>query len=316
MRDILASPWIRRLVQLLLSAAILYVLLKDVDAEGVVTTLKKGSIGWLLAAMAVKTSALLVHECRLWLALPKPRPPAKTVVSLGLAAGVLNLALPARAGDVAAIAFMERECKIPPSVGTAAVGVTSFLEAALFGFFLLAVIGLGAAQWTHLVGDGSMAAIWIAASIGLGCGVLLVMALLGKHWSDHPASSSRVVTFIKRTVVETSTVVRDARYLGIQTAAAALQVVLVVAAFSLAMPASGAELADPIAAASFVLGISSLAAFVLPPTMAAGPVAASTLVLPLFGATTSTALAYTVCYWLVAHIPAMVMGLPALFKRR
>lgn len=316
MREILTKPAVRRLVQLLLSAVILYVLLKDIDIDGVVSTLERGSIGWLLVAIAVKTSALLVHECRLWLALPKPRPPVKTVVSLGLAAGVLNLALPARAGDVAAIAFMERECKIPPSTGTAAVGVTSFLEAALFGFFLLAVIGLGAAQWSHLVGDGSTAAIWIALGIGMGCGVLLVMALLGKRWSGHESSSSRVVTFVKRTVVETSTVVRDARYLGVQTAAAALQVVLVVMAFSLAVPASGANLADPIAAASFVLGISSLAAFILPPTMAAGPVAASTLVLPLFGASTSTALAYAVCYWLVAHIPAMAMGLPALFARR
>ena len=161
-----------------------------------------------------------------------------------------------------------------------------------------------------------MAAVWISISIGLGCGVLLVMALLGKRWASHQASSNRIVTFIKRTVVATSTVVRDARYLGIQTAVAALQVVLVVAAFSLAVPASGAAVVDSIAAASFVLGISSLAAFVLPPTMAAGPVAASTLVLPVFGASTTSALAYAVCYWLVAHIPAMVMGLPALFSRR
>ncbi len=316
MREILAKPVVRRLVQLLFSAAILYVLLNDVDASGVMDTLKKGSIGWLLAAIGIKTSALLVHEGRLWLALPKPRPPVKTVVSLGLAAGVLNLALPARAGDLAAIAFMERECNVPPSVGTAAVGVTSFLEAALFGFFLLAVIGLGAAQWSHLVGDGSTAALWIALGIGLGCLVLLAMALLGKHWSNQDHSSTSILGFVQRTVVETSAAVRDARYLGIQTSAAALQVVLVVAAFSLAVPASGADLADPIAAASFVLGISSLAAFVLPPTMAAGPAAASTLVLPLFGASTSTALAYAVCYWLVAHIPAMVMGLPALFARR
>ena len=81
----------------------------------------------------------------------------RTIISLGLAAGVMNLALPARAGDLAAIAFMERECKVHPSVGTAAVGVTSFLEAALFGFFLLAVMGLGAARWSHLVGDSSTA---------------------------------------------------------------------------------------------------------------------------------------------------------------
>ena len=316
MPEILNKPTARRVIQVLLSAAILFALLRDIETEGVVNTLKGGSWWWLVAAMGVKTSALIVHECRLWLALPKPRPPARTVVSLGLAAGVLNLALPARAGDVAAIAFMERECKIPPSVGTAAVGVTSFLEAALFGFFLLAVIGLGAAQWTHLVGDGSTAIFWISAGIGCGCAVLFLMAVIGKRWEGNTESGHAALQFIKRTVVETSAVVRDARYLGVQTAAAALQVILVVSAFSLAVPASGAILEDPLAASSLVLGVSSLAAFVLPPTMAAGPAAASAMVIPLFGGTESAALAYAVCYWLVAHIPAMTMGLPALFARR
>jgi hypothetical protein len=117
-------------------------------------------------------------------------------------------------------------------------------------------------------------------------------------------------------VVETSVILRNARYLGIQTGAAAIQVVLVVSAFSLAVPASGAPASDALLAGSLVLGISSLAAFVLPPTMAAGPTAASALVMPLFGVDESGALAYAAMYWLVAHAPAMTMGLPALWARR
>jgi hypothetical protein len=315
-RDVLKTTAFRRLVQLLLSLAILYVLMRDIDTTGIITTLKNGSVGWLLAAIGIKTLALLTHEVRLWLALPQPRPPMRTIISLGLAAGVMNLALPARAGDLAAIAFMERECKVPPSVGTAAVGVTSFLEAALFGFFLLAVMGLGAAQWSHLVGDSSTAVVWICLSIGLGCVILWTMAMLGQKWAGKPPHSNPALSFIQRTVVETSIVLRDVKYLGVHTGAAALQVVLVVGAFSVAMLASGAHVVDPLASASFVLGISSLAAFVLPPTMAAGPAAASALVLPLFGASQTDALAYAVCYWLVAHIPATTMGLPALFARR
>ena len=306
----------RLVLQLLFSGLILLLLVHDVDWSGVLRTLEQGSIKWLIAALLFKTLSLIVHETRLWLALPRPRPPVQNVISLGLAAGVLNLALPARAGDLAAIAFMERECKVPVPVGTAAVGVTSFLEAALFAFFLLAVMGLGAAQWASIVGDASQAVVWISAGISLGCLVLGTMALLGKRWEQDPPSPNAFIQLIKQTVVETSAIVRDVRYLGVQTAAAAAQVVLVVAAFSLAMQASGAGLDNPIAAASMVLGIASLAAFVLPPTMAAGPAAASALVLPLFGANESAALAYAGTYWLVAHLPAMVMGIPALIARR
>ncbi len=300
----------------MLSGFILWVLLSDVDVDAVTEVLKTGSWLWAGCALLVKTLALLLHEYRLWLALPIPRPPTGKVISLGLAAGVLNLALPARAGDLAAIAFMERECKVPVPVGTAAVGVTSFLEAAIFAFFLLAVMGLGAAQWASLVGDTSTAAWWISSGIAGGCGVLVLMAILGKKWKDNTAHPNRFVELIRQTLVETSSVVRDARYLGVQTGVAALQVVLIVTAFTLALHASGAGIDDAIAAASMVLGIASLAAFILPPSMAAGPAAASALVLPAFGATPSEALAYATVYWLVAHIPAVTMGIPALFARR
>ena len=316
MRRVLAHPATRTVAQIVLSGTILWVLLKDVDVDAVSRVLETGSWAWAAVALLVKTMALLLHEYRLWLALPNPRPPTRRVISLGLAAGALNLALPARAGDLAAIAFMDRECDVPVPVGTAAVGVTSFLEAALFAFFLLGVMGLGAAQWASLVGDTSAAAWWLAGAIATGCIVLTVMAVLGRQWRDRAPSANRLIEFIRLTVVQTSSAVRDARYLGIQTAAAALQVTLVVGAFTVALLASGATVTDPIAAASMVLGIASLASFILPPTMAAGPAASSALVLPAFGATSSEALAFAAAYWLVAHIPAMTMGIPALFARR
>lgn len=316
MRRILKHPATRTTAQLALSAFILWVLLSDIDTDAIKAVLISGSLWWAAAALCIKTMALIVHEWRLWLALPQPRPPIRAVISLGLAAGALNLALPARAGDLAAIAFMDRECDVPVPVGTAAVGVTSFLEAAIFAFFLLAVMGLGAAQWASLVGDSSTAAWWIAGGIATGCGILGTMAVVGRQWASDQTHPNRFIELVKRTVVETSSSVRDVRYLGTQTAAAALQVVLVVAAFTLALLACGASVSNPIAAASMVLGIASLASFVLPPTMAAGPAASSALVLPAFGASPSEALAYAASYWLVAHIPAMTMGIPALFARR
>ena len=318
MQRLLNHRGVRVGVQIGLSALILWILLRDVDAHAILQTLESGSLGWLFAAFGVKACGLLFHEYRLWLALPKPRPRTQTVISLGLAAGVLNLALPARAGDLAAIAFMDRECKVPVPVGTAAVGVTSFLEAAIFAFFLLAVFGMGAAHWADLFGEGVRlnAMAWIAAGVGAGCFILFVMAVLGRKWADIQSHSNPLIRLIQRIFVETSTILRDARYVGIQTGAAVIQVALVVTAFTLAMPASGAAAGEPLMAASLVLGISSLAAFVLPPTMAAGPAAASALVLPMLGVDEAGALAYAATYWLVAHTPAMVMGLPALWARR
>jgi hypothetical protein len=318
MQRILSHRGVRVGLQLGLSALILWLLLRDVELDAVRSTLAAGSMGWLLAAFAVKAMGLLFHEYRLWLALPKPRPATRHVISLGLAAGVLNLALPARAGDLAAIAFMDRECKVPVPVGTAAVGVTSFLEAALFAFFLLGVFGMGAAHWADLFGEGTRidAMLWIACGVGSGVLVLAIMAILGRRWADAELAENPLFMLIQRTVIETSAILRDARYVGTQTAAAVVQVVLVVTAFTLAMPASGAAVSDPLMASALVLGISSLAAFVLPPTMAAGPAAASILVLPMFGVNEAGAMAYAGTYWLVAHTPAMIMGLPALWARR
>ena len=316
MRELLSKPSTRVLVQLTVSALILWVLFRDSDLGAVWATIKGGSLWMLVGALLVKATGLLVHETRLWLALPSPRPPLPRVISLGLVAGVLNLALPARAGDVAAIAMLDRECKVPVPVGTAAVGVTSFLEAALFAFFLMAVVGMGAAQWADIVGEGQNPALWIGLALLCGCLVLATMGILGRILRDKPSPESRVLALAQQTLIETSQMVGSGRYLLIQSAAAAVQVVVVVVAFSLAMMASGANVVDPVTAASMVLAVSSLASFVLPPTMAAGPAAASSLVLPHFGADPTGALAYATVYWVVAHLPAVCMGLPALFARR
>ena len=153
MRELLSKPSARSCCRLAVSAVILWVLFRDADLSAVWSTIQRGSLGMLAAALLVKASGLLVHEARLWLALPS-RPPLPRVISLGLVAGVINLRSSARAGDVAAIAMLDERCDVPVPVGTAAVGVTSFLEAALFAFFLMAVVGMGAAQWVDIVGDG------------------------------------------------------------------------------------------------------------------------------------------------------------------
>ena len=73
MREVLSRGPVRLVLQLLFSGLILLLLVHDVDWSGVLRTLEQGSIKWLIAALLFKTLSLIVHETRLWLALPRPR---------------------------------------------------------------------------------------------------------------------------------------------------------------------------------------------------------------------------------------------------
>jgi len=310
------SP-LRVAVQVVASLAILALLFQDLDPAELEGFLAQGSWALLGLALLTKGTGLLLHETRLWLALPRPRPALSHVVSMGLAAGVLNLVLPARAGDIAIIAFLKREAQVPPATGTMAVGITSVLEATIFGAYLLVAILLGAHHMTGLLGDD--VAMWLGlflVGIVVGGAVIIV---LGQR-IDLKTPRPGVIGFALRTLGETAHALKNARYMGLQVLTAAVQVVLVVVAFTLALPAAGVHIDHPELAASLILGASSILAIFLPPVFAAGPAAAAALVLPVFGVPGETAaaaaLAYAGAYWLVAHIPAGIIGLPALSLRR
>ena len=122
---------------------------------------------------------------------------------------------------------------------------------------------------------------------------------------------------IHQTLIETSQMVGSGRYLMIQSAAAAVQVVVVVAAFSLAMMASGAGVSEPVTTASMVpRGVR-----VWPRSCCRQPWPRDLLPPAAWSYRTSAptvrgTLAYATVYWVVAHLPAVSMGLPALFARR
>lgn len=309
---------LRVALQMVASIGILALLLHDLDLKRLRIVLQEGSLGMLGLAFAVKTMGLLLHEFRLWLALPTPRPQVRPVISLGLAAGVLNLILPARAGDIAAIAFLKRECRIPAAVGTMAVGVTSALEALVFGAFLLVLLTTSAPVWVSLVGEDVRQDMvrWLGLGLTATITIGALLALIGAQLSAVADQASRVSTFVRATVTETARSLRDVRFLSAQLIAAVLQIGVVVLAFSVALPAAGIHLSRPDLAASMVLATASIAALLLPPTFAAGPAAASAAILPLFGASHEGAIAYAGTYWLVAHLPAVTLGLPCLWRRR
>ena len=141
-----------RLVQLALSAAVLWALSRRVDPQRFQEIRATSSVGWLGIALLMRVGSTVLHEVRLWLALLPPRPPAGKVIGIGLLAGMINLVLPARAGDLVALGLLRRECGVPTGRAMAAVGLVSFVEMAVFAVFLLGALLAGAQRWEALLG--------------------------------------------------------------------------------------------------------------------------------------------------------------------
>lgn len=308
-------------VQVALSIAVLAVLISDTDTDALRRIGPRLSVGWLVAASLLKVVTLLLHELRLWVSLNPPRPPVGKVVAIGLASGVLNLVLPGRAGDIAAIAMLVRECGVKTGAAAAAVGVVAFLEAAMFGLTLVAVLMLGAPRWREVVGpDAWFQAVGGASGLTLlGVGIALVAVIFARRTlvtEDEPPPGPSPVQVVRDTLVQASDNLATPATLALNTGLALLQVIGMVGAFALLFPAVGVEVPLPMLAAAGVLALSSLASVLFPPTYGAGPAAASVAVLAAFGLGREDALAYAAGWWVVSQVPAALLGLPALVRRR
>ncbi len=306
-----------RAAQLLASLLVIYVLARDLDQEEVAGALARVSVGWLVAAMAVKGLGLCMHELRLWLCLPRPRPPFMRVFSVGAVAGMMNLALPARGGDLLAIALLNRECGVRASAATAAVGLVAFLEAAVFGVFLCGVLALGAARWIAVIGEqahGEAMAL-VGGITALGLVALLAVVLAARSERLAGVALPGPLRWVRATADDAGAVLAGPTEITVHLGLAAAGVGLTLGGFALALPAVGLDIPLPVLAAAGVLALSSVAGVALPPTFAAGPAAVSVAVLAAFGATRADALAYAGAYWLVAHIPAGLLGLPFVWLR-
>lgn len=309
--------WVRPL-QVLASVAVIWALARDVDREALRQTLARSSMAWLVAALLVKGIGLTVHELRLWMCLPRPRPHFWSVFRLGFIAGMMNLVLPARGGDLLAIALLNRECGVRPSAATAAVGLVAFLEAAVFGVFLCGVLVVGAARWVSVIGVEAQAqAVWLVGGVtSAGLLAVLALALLGRLEGLGGVSRRGPLRWIRDTANDAGAVLATPGAVLTHLGLAAVGVGFTLAGFALALPAVGLDLPLPWLAAAGVLALSSVAAVVLPPTFAAGPAAVSVGVLAVFGVSRTDALAYSVAYWLVAHAPAVAIGLPLLWGHK
>ena len=304
-------------LQLVASIMVIGALAREIDPEQLASLPERLSLGWMLAALGLKVVTLAFHETRTWLALPAPRPPLSRVTLLGFAAGILNLILPARAGDLAVIILLKRLCGVRTGIAASAMGIVSFLEAAVFGVMLLIVLLIGAAQWETVVGSDALSQAMRFVSLGTGGAIVVavLIALVGRWLSrpdEPPPEGPGLLEMIREAMTETGAALSSPRFVLLNTGAAVLQVVGMVAAFAMALPAVGIDVPMPWLAASGVLALSSLAAVALPPGYGAGPAAASAAVLSVFGVDPAGALAYAGAWWIISQVPATAIGIPCM----
>jgi len=317
-----ASPrhaWGVRALQLLASAAVLLALAQSADTARLWGMLAQSVPGWLLAAMLLKAASIGLHEVRLWHALPEPRPPLSAVIRIGLIAGTLNLALPARAGDLTALALLRRDCGVSVGSAGAAVGLVAFLEMAVFAIFLLIALLIGASRWELLLGAAAHARalkLTTAGTLLAVAGVLVLVAIARRLSSAPPPAGPSPLALLREGLTAAGSALSTARWLAAQLSLTALQVALMIAAAAALFPMLSLPVPLPGLAACGVMVGSSVAAVVLPTGFGAGPAAVSIALLAPLGISQTSALAYAAGFWMIGSLPTVAMGLPALWLQR
>ena len=271
----------------------------------------------LAAALLTKVFSLCVHELRLTLALPRPRPPAALVFAAGFTAGMINLALPARAGDAALVGLL---AKLPGQRwegALAAVARVGAVEVVAFALACLLAIATAVAEdlpWLQLADPRAA-----AGSLGLGLiGAAVVAGLLlqlGRRWSA-PRGAERVAGSVRARIGQALGTAAAPRGLLTDLALAAVEIGTMIAAFALGLSAAGLEVQAPLATATAVLALSATASLVLPPGYGAGPTAAAAAVLGACGIGAEATLRYALCWWLISQVPAVLAGTLSLLWTR
>ena len=304
-------------MQIAASLLVLFALAKDADINNIKAQLGTVSIGWLITATVIKSISLSLHEVRLWLSLkPAHSRPFWPTVAIGYTSGLANSLLPARGGDVVAIALLKREQGVPVAAATAAVGITAFLEAAVFALFLLGVLALGLPHWEELIGAaqartamGMLTGICLASIVG---SIILVKIVSRKKEAvDEKPKKLGIVSFIKETLTHTGSSLGSKGPTLVNVALAFVQVPLLVGCFWALVPTVGMELTPnmPIMAVCGVIAFSALSALVLPPSMGAGPAASAVFVFGFFGVSQDQAIAFAAMSWIANSTPVIVLGL-------
>ena len=316
----------KSILSILLSIAVLYVFLKDANEKDLWTLLTSMRLEWLFGALIIKSISLSIHEYRLWLGFSQPRPPIHRTMQIGFASALLNILLPGRAGDIAAIAMLHKKCSVPVGIATFAVGMVGFFEGAIFGLMMLAVLVFNAPMWVEYLGkDLHLQSIQTITGLTLlGIGIVVISTIIGKRFVQEPSVEEdgfSPISWMKDAFNQTGSALTNTHYIGVNTLASVAEVWLMIVAFAMGFEILGLESSTLVltpllswSLSGLVLGISAIASIVLPPTYGAGSAAASIFILSLFGFDQTQALGFASVWWLISQVPTVLLGMPSLWS--
>ena len=320
----LQKHW-KSILSIALSVAVLYVFLKDANEQDLWTLLTDLKWQWLFGALILKGISLSIHEYRLWLGFSTPRPPIHRTMQIGFASALLNILLPGRAGDIAAIAMLHKKCRVPIGVATFAVGMVGFFEGAIFGLMMLAVLLFNATMWIEYLGSELhiQSIQTITGLTLLGIVVVVIAAIIGRRFASEPPDHQEQfspTSWLKDAFNQTGRTLVNIQYISTNALASVAEVWLMIAAFAMGFQILDLESSTLVltpllswSLSGLVLGISAIASIVLPPTYGAGNAAASIFILGLFGFNQTQALGFAGVWWLISQVPTVVLGLPSLW---
>ena len=308
------------LLQVLASVLVIGLLVWQAEVDKVGALIAGADMPALIAAITARCLGLTLHEVRLWAVLRFHQAVRFVqVLSLGFLAGMWNILAPVRAGDFLLVGLFVREMKLRPSLAVTTVGVVAFLEAAVFGVFLLLVLLSGAGRWNALLGveQTARAVNWVTALTLGGVALAVVATVIGRRLSagDEGKERSGPIELLKAALIDTGDSLGRWKAGVVHISLSALHVVVFVWTVVLTFSAVGLEVEAPWLAAGGVLAVSALAGVVLPPAMGANGAAAAVLVLTAFGSDDAHALAFAGVLWLVLNVPPVLLGLLPMWSR-
>jgi hypothetical protein len=303
-------------LQVAVSLAILGLLVWDARTEELHLSFGVWRWDMVSLALAMKSGALVLHEYRLWLALPAPRPHLRRTMVIGFISGAMHTVLPARGGDAVAFGLLKQQLGVRAGTAAYAVGMAAFFEAAAFGAMVLFALAYSAPAWQDAADVHARAIHWVTAATLGGTLALVAAGIAGRRLAEEPEPSEEgfsLRTFLTDGLRQTGRGTADRRYLLLNLAISAIEVWLMVEAFAIGLEAVGIQSQTPWTVSALILGISAVAAVALPPTYGAGPAAAAVFILSLFGISQEAALSYSALWWLISQLPAAAFGLPCLW---
>ena len=156
-------------------------------------------------------------------------------------------------------------------------------------------------------------------SVVLGAGVFvcvgLILASRRLGASGHAPPRAGPITLLRDSVLHAGAGLSAWGAVAVNLALAAVQVALLVLSFWALLPALGLHPPLAMLAVSGVIGLGSVAAVALPPSLGAGPAATSVFVLAFFGIGEADALGFAALSWLANSLPPLVLGIVPLWSR-